>query len=189
MILSTILYYLASSSAVLFYGIGINRTISINDDLSESLISCFKSLTTGISTAALSYLIVIWLLVPADLSELAPLVAILFFIIFTSLSEIFIGIGISKTPTEFSITLLSIFLGLNEGISLGYSVLITSVCIISFYFLVIIFHSVTERINFYTNRNSLKIYAILLLCLACAIIAICGSNSSWLILSLGGGAQ
>lgn len=186
MILSLILYYIASSSAVLFYGIGINRTVSIRGSFSDNFVSCFKALVTGASTTALSYLVTRWLLVPVHLSELFPLVAVVFFLIFTTLSEIFIGIGLDNTPTEFTIPLLSVLLGINEGTALGLAVLVTCTCIISFYLFVIVFHAVKERISFYTTDGGLKTYAVLLLCLAAAVIAISGCNSSWLSLVLGG---
>ncbi|MBQ0052579.1 MAG: hypothetical protein KBT11_11050 [Treponema sp.] len=189
MILTTLFYYLATSSAVLFYGIGINRTVSIKDDMSEAMFSCFKSLTTGASTSALTYLVTTWLLIPIHLAELYPLLAILFFVIFNTLTEIFFGIRMTNTNAEFTITLLSVFLGLNEGLSIGYAVIITCTCIISFFVLVLIFHSIKERISFYTTQDSLKIYSIMLLCLAVTMIAICGSNITWLNLSLGGGAK
>lgn len=189
MILSVILYYLAASSAVLFYGIGINRTVSIKGTFSDNLVSCFKALAAGASTSALTYLVVMWLLVPVHLAELYPLVALIFFLIFTTLSEIFIGIGIRNTPTEFTIPLLSVFLGVNEGFSIGVAVIITCTCIISFYLLMIIFHAVKGRISFYTTGGGLKTYAVLLLCLAAAIIAISGSNGTWLNFVLTGGAK
>ncbi|MDY2843885.1 MAG: hypothetical protein SOT81_07890 [Treponema sp.] len=189
MILGTILYYIATSSAVLFYGIGINRTISIKDNFSDSLISCFKALMTGASTTALTYLISMWLLVPVHLAEIYPILAVVLFLIFTTLSEIFIGIGLDNTPTEFTIPLLSVFLGINEGLSIGLAVIITCTCIVSFYLLVIIFHSVKERISFYTTDSGLKTYAVLLICLAAAIIAISGCNNTWLSMIFGGGAK
>lgn len=189
MILGTVFYYIASASAVLFYGIGINRTVSIKDNFSDSLVSCFKALASGASATAMTYLVTMWLLSPVQLCELYPVVAVIFFLIFTTLSEIFIGIASSTAPTEFTIPLLSVFLGINEGLALGYAVIITCSCIISFYLLVIVFHCVKERVSFYTTGSGLKTYAVLLLCLAVIIIAICGSNGTWIILSLGGGAK
>lgn len=185
MILNLILYYIASSSAVLFYGIGINRTVSIEGNFSDNFVLCFKSLASGASATALTYLVSMWLLIPVHLAELYPLVAVVFFLIFTTLSEIFIGIGLNNTPTELTIPLLSVLLGINEGTSLGLAVIITCSCIISFYLLVIIFHAVKERIYFYTTDGGLKTYAVLLLCLAAIAIAIFGCNSSWFSLVLG----
>ncbi len=189
MILGTILYYIASSSAILFYGIGINRTISINDNFYDSLLSCFKALVTGASVTAVSYLVSMWILIPVHLAEIYPLLTVVIFLIFTTLSEIFIGIGLGSAQTEFTIPLLSIFLGINEGTSIGFAVIITCTCIISFYLLVIVFHVVKERISFYASDSGLKKYAVLLICLAAIVIAICGCNTSWLAFIFYGGEK
>lgn len=187
--LSSMIYYLLSASAVLFYGIGINKSISHSDLLSASVLTCFKSLFAAGSATAVSYLLVNWLLVPVQLSDLFPFVATLLFIFFSTLIEIFIGIGIRQSPVDFSIPLLSVFLGLNEGIGIASAVTISCVSIISFYCMVIIFHCVRERISFYTVEKGLKTYCVLLLCLAVVIIAICGFNVSWFNIYLGGGVK
>lgn len=185
MIVTLILYYIIVSSAVLFYGIGINRTVSISGSVSDNFVSCFKALATASSTSAMTFLVTSWLLLPVHLAELFPLVAIIFFLIFTTLSEIFIGFGLDNTPTEFTIPLLSVFLGVNEGVSIGYAVVITCSCIISWYLLVIVFHAAKERVCFYTNDKGLKTYAVLLLCLAIIMVAISGCASSFLSFILG----
>ena len=187
--LATVFYYLLSASAVLFYGIGLNKSISHSDSFSSSLLTCFKSLFAASSTTAVSYLLVNWLLIPIQLAELFPFVATLLFILFSTLTEIFIGVGIRQSPVDFSIPLLAVFLGLSEGISMGLSVTISCMSIISFYCMLIIFHCVRKRICFYTTEKGLKTYCVLLLCLAVIMIAIYGFNVSWLNLYLGGGAK
>ena len=186
---STILYYFISSSAVLYYGIGINKTISHADSFSTSTLTCVKSLFAAGSTTAISYLLVQWLLIPVQLSELFPFIATLVFVLFTTITEIFIGIGVRESPIDFSIPLLAVLLGLNEGTSIGYSVLISCVCILSFYSMVLIFHCVKERIGFYSKEGGIKTYCVLLLCLAVIMIAIGGFNVSWFNLYLDGGAK
>ena len=186
---STIVYYLLSASAVLFYGIGINKSISHSASLASSVLTCFKSLFSAGSATAVSWLLVNWLLVPVQLVELFPLVSALIFIFFSTLIEIFIGIGIRQSPIDCSIPLLSVFLGINEGIGIASAVVISCVSIISFYCMVIIFDCVRQRISFYTVEKGLKIYCILLLCLAVVIIAICGFNVSWMNVYLEGGAK
>ena len=186
---STILYYLLSASAVLFYGIGVNKTISHADSLSSSVLTCFKSLFSAGCATAISYLLVQWILVPADLSELFPFVATLIFVLFSTVTEILMSLGVKQSPSDFSIPLLSVFLALSEGCGIGYAVLISTTSILSFYAMVIIFHTVKERIGFYSNEGELKTYCVLLLCLAFIMIAICGFNVSWFNLYLGGGAK
>ena len=186
---SAVIYYLLSASAVLFYGIGINKSISHVDSFSSSLLTCIKSLFSAGSTAAVSYLLVNWLLVPIQLAELFPFVATLLFIFFSTLVEIFVGIGVRQSPIDFSIPLLSVFLGLNEGIGIASAVIVSCVSIISFYSVVIIFQCVRERISFFTVEKGLKSYCVLLLCLAVVITALCGFNVSWFNIYLDGGLK
>jgi len=186
---SVIIYYILSASAVLFYGIGINKSISHSESFSSSTLTCVKSLCSASSTVAVTYLLDNWLLVSVQLSELFPFLAAMIFILFTTLTEIFVGIGIRQSPIDFSIPLLSVFLGLGEGISLGSCVVIACTCIISFYCMVIIFHCVRERVCFYSSEGGLKSYCILLICLAVIMVAITGFNISWFNLYLGEGAK
>lgn len=187
--LSIVIYYLLSSSAVLFYGIGLNKTISHSDSFSMASLTCFKSLFAACSTTAISYLMVNWLLVPVQLTEIYPFIATLLFILFSTFTEIFIGIGVRHSPVDFSIPLLSVFLALNEGNSIGAAVLISAMCVISFYTMVLMFHCVKQRVSFYTVEGGLKTYCVLLVCLAFIMIAICGFNITWLNLYLDGGAK
>ncbi|MBQ9205981.1 MAG: hypothetical protein IJ158_04645 [Treponema sp.] len=187
--ISTFIYYFLSASAVLFYGIGINKSISHADSFSSSLLTCIKSLCATSASTAVAYLFVNWLLVPVQLSELYPFFATLIFILFTTLTEIFVGVGISQSPIDFSIPLLSVFLGLGEGISIASAVLISCTCVLSFYSMAIVFHCVRERVSFYTDEGGLKMYCVLLLCLALIMIAISGFNVSWFNLYLSGGAK
>lgn len=187
--LSIIIYYLLTSSAVLFYGIGINKSISHSDNFSMTMLTCVKSLFSASSTTAVSYLLISWILIPAQITEIYPFIATLIFILFSTLIEIFIGIGVRQSPVDFSIPLLSVFLALSEGISLGSAVVIACMCIISFYSMVLVFHCVRQRVSFYTVEGGLKSYCVLLVCLAFIMVAICGFNISWFNIYLDGGAK
>jgi Na+-translocating ferredoxin:NAD+ oxidoreductase RnfA subunit len=173
---SVIIYYFLASSAVLFYGIGINKSISHSEDFSATMLTCIKSLFAAGSATAVTFLFSRWLLIPVHLTEIYPFIATLIFILFSTFVEIFIGIGIRKSPVDFSIPLLSVFLALNEGMTIGSAVVIACVCIISFYGMVLVFHCVRQRVSFYTVEGGLKNYCVLLICLAFIMIAICGFN-------------
>ncbi|WP_191014167.1 hypothetical protein [Treponema zioleckii] len=187
--LHTILYYILASSAVLFYGIGIHRIASIKGNDSEIVLSAVKALSTTASTTSLSYLLVDWLLIPAQLTELFPLVTILVFLVISLIIEIFLGVGLQKSPLEFSVPFLSTLLGMGEGISLAHAVVISCSCILSFYLLIIIFHSVKERVSFYAPKTGLKSYSVILLSLAVVILAVCGWNTSWFNFVFAGGSN
>lgn len=184
--LELIFYYIAFASAMLFYGIGINRTVSLHEDYSSLSLAFFKGLITSSSTTAVSYLVISWLLTQNGLEELYPVVVIMIYIIFLLFVEIFVGVGIRASGAEFTIPLLSVLLGLNEGISIGRAVVITCCCISSFYIMIGIFYAVGERVKFYRNEKSMYLFCVLLVSLAAIILALCGWNASWISLALGG---
>ncbi len=183
----TFLFYTIIASSVLFYGIGINRTVFIQKKLPGTFLTCFKALFSSAATTMLSYALSNGILVPLQLEELFPLMTILIFMLFSQLVEIFVGIGLNKVSAEFVIPLLSSMLGLAEGLSFGCAVLISCSSIISFYLLTIIFYSVQDRVSFYTTKKDLNMYYVLLVCIAILIITITGVNVSWLYLSNDGG--
>lgn len=187
--LSAAVYYLLTASSVLFYGIGLSKTVSHSDSLSQSMLTCFKSLFSAGSATAVSYLLINWLLVPVQLVEIFPFLAALIFILTSTLTEIFIGVGSGQSPVDFSIPLLSVFLGLNEGLSLGLAVTIACMSIISFYCVLIVFHCVRKRVGFHASGGGLGVCAVLLLSLALVMMAIYGLNVSWLNVYPGGGVE
>lgn len=187
--ISTMIYYLLPASAVLFYGVGINKSIPHNDSFQSSALTCVKSICSASAATSVTYLFVNWLLVPAQLSELYPFFATLIFILCTTLTEIFVDIGIRQSPMDFSVPLLSVFLGLGEGVSVGSSVIIACMSILSFYSVIVVFHCVRERVRFHTQEGGLRSYCALLLCLAVIMLAISGLSISWLNLYLDGGAK
>ena len=185
--ISTFLFYTVVASSVLFYGIGINRTVFIQKRLPGIVMTCFKALFSSAATTMLSYMLSNAILVPLHLEELFPLMTLFIFILFSQLVEIFVGIGLNKVSAEFVIPLLSSILGLRESFSIGSAVLISCSSIISFYLLTGIFYAVQDRVSFYTTKKGLNMYYVLLLCLAILIITITGLNASWLYVSLEGG--
>ena len=178
--ISVVIYYIASASAVFFYGIGLGRTMSLKDDSSKMMLSFIKALSTVSSSTAVGYLVNDWLLAPIGFSEIYPFVTLLIFLVFSIIIEIFIGVGIKKSSAEFSVTILCTLLALGEGVSLGHAVVISVSCVFSFYLLIFIFYAIRNRVSFYTNPNGIKIYPVLFVSLAAVIIAICGWNISWL---------
>ena len=67
---SVIIYYFLASSAVLFYGIGINKSISHSEDFSATMLTCIKSLFAAGSATAVTFLFSRWLLIPVHLTEI-----------------------------------------------------------------------------------------------------------------------
>ncbi len=177
--LNIVIYYILSASAILFYGIGINRVISISDNFSSLVLSCIKCLCTASATTSITYFINYFLLLPHELEELYPFIAVVIFVLISILLEIFVTIGIGKSVTEFAIPMLSVILGINEGLSLSRAIVITCSCILSFYLIIGFIYPFRIRIRTYKFDTGLKTYSLLLVFLAVIMFAISGWNSSW----------
>ena len=179
MILTTVVYYVLSSSVFLLYGIGLNNLISSNSSYGSLMLTGVKSLMSATATAAVSYLIVNALLAPAQLSELFPLVAVFVFVTFSAVIEVFIGIGLQNSITEFGVPLLCVLLALNEASSIGYAIIIVTACICAFYVLYGIVFSLRNRFDMFASAQGLRIYCMLLVSLAVILIALSAFNVSW----------
>ena len=109
----TIIYYAFFSSAVLFYGIGLNRSTLIPSS-SEVLGTLFKMLASILATTVLSWLFIQNILIPLGLAELYPLVSLLIFLGITIFFETLIRITAKTVTAEFHISYLIVLLALNE---------------------------------------------------------------------------
>ena len=87
----TFLYYLLFSSAILIYAIGLNRA-TIVTHIMQIFPLIFKSLVATISSSVLSWLFIQYILIPLNLIELYPLVALLIFTVISIFLETIIRI-------------------------------------------------------------------------------------------------
>ena len=182
MILSTAFYYVIYSSAFLLYGIGINRLLVLRENFSSLMLTFVKTLLTASSAAAISYLMVQRLLVPAGLSELYPFVVVLVYASISIIIEFFLSIGVGNSVTELTIPLLSLILALNESTGLIQAELAVCACICAFYVLVGIIYAIRLRFTTFAPKSGFWVYVLLLVSLAVIVIALRAWDVSWLTL-------
>ncbi len=180
MIVSTILYYVLSASVFLLYGVGLSNLVSQSDNYGSFMLTCIKALITSTTTVLVSYLIVNALLAPVHLSELYPLVTVIVFVIFSAVIEVFIGIGLQNSITEFGVPLLCVLLALNEARSIGYAFIIVSACVMAFYVLFGIQLAMRNRFSMFAPSLGLRVYSLILISFAIVLIALSAFNVSWI---------
>lgn len=178
--INTILFYLFSSSALLFYGIGANRTLINSESFSSRFVSFIKCLIVAAGTSSLSFILNKVLLIPMGMVELYPFIAIVLFIIISLIVEILSSIGVRSTVSEFSVPFLSVLIALNEGITYAETVVISLIGVVVFYFMNIILWCLRGRIEVHYPDAGLKTISILMLSFAVIVIAVYGYNVSWL---------
>ena len=134
--LSDILYYFVYASAVLLYGVGLDRVVVLSPKPSHGVLACLKMLLSVSASSAISYLINCYLLVPVHLTELAPFFAVLVFVLIAVFIEIIIRISAKNSVAECCVSFLCVLLGLTEGSSIASCVIISCVAVVIFYLFV-----------------------------------------------------
>ena len=177
-----VVYYAFYASAVLFYGIGLERTAVLSVAFDKSV---FRSaLQCGVSALAATFLtelIAENLLSPLGVSELYPLIALFVF------TAVLSGIGLlMHTPSvmqtgECAASYLIVLLSLSESVSSVDAVVIAVSCMLSFVFVLPVLSSLRYRIDIARAKNDgLNRYVLVMILSAILIIACAVWNVSWL---------
>ncbi|HAH62222.1 MAG TPA: hypothetical protein DCL73_09025 [Treponema sp.] len=177
-----ILYYLFYCSAVLVYGIGLNRTTVLSRSMDKTLFFLtIKNAITILCSTALSWVIIMELLIPAGLVELYPLVALLIFLSVSVFVEVLIRITTGFKTSEFGVSYLVILLALNESTDLINAVIAASGCILSLLIILPVMSALRKRIECARPRNDrMKKKSLIMLTMAVVIISLAVWNVSWL---------
>ena len=178
--LNTFLYYTLFSSIILFYGIGLSKTVEIGITKFSSLIFYFKVIISIISTTLLTWVVTQFILVPLNLVELFPLIAILFFICITIFVDSLIRLTAGMTGPEYIISLFIILISIFESSTILNTLVI---CLSSFTsFLIMIPIAIIFKKRVCTNGQKLdeKYYSLFFFFLAILMIVISVFDYNWL---------
>lgn len=178
--IKTILYYTLFSSAILLYGIGLNKVAEIGIVKFKDKIFYVKCAISILSSAVITWLITYYLLVPLKITELYPLIC---FIVYACISTFLGGIirlTAGKNTAEFAVSYLVILLSIAESSSLLMTVFICISCILSM--LLIIPFSMTFRRRVCSNGRLLdeNYYSLYFIFLAVLILILSAWDIVWL---------
>ena len=178
--LSSFFYYAFYASAVLIYGVGFERSISLSQEKRGARLKAVKMFICVSSSSALSYLFVSGFLVPVDLGELYPFVAFLIFVSISLFVEAIIRITTKTNASEFSVALLSVFLGLSESSSIAECVFASCVSSLSFFVMIPLLRAISLRLseNSPVKENSVG-YQLFATAAILMLVTLCW-NVSWL---------
>lgn len=180
MFLKTLLNYTLFSSIILFYGIGLNKSVEIGITKLASLIFYVKSLITIFSTSALTWLLTNYILLPIGLTELFPLLAVLLFICINIFVDSLIRLTSGLTAPEYAVSILIILISIFESTSFLNTLTICLSGILSI--LLMIPLSITFKKRICNNGRKLdeKYYSLFFFFIAVIIMVISVFDSSWL---------
>ncbi|MEE1211868.1 MAG: hypothetical protein UHO11_05160 [Treponema sp.] len=177
----TSIYYIFFASSVILYGAGLNSSLILSDTVHGLFLPLTKIMFSILFSCVLTWLLITNLLVPLKLLEFYPLVALIIFLIISTLLETVVRITTSRTTAEFSFSYLIILLAINESLNM-LEVIIISICsFFSFVVLIPVIYSLKKRIMLvgnmqpHGNRKSM-----LLISLAVIITLLAIGNVSWL---------
>lgn len=173
-------YYALYTSAVLIYGIGINRATIISEKPENYALLFVKMLITVISSAVLTYIIDLYLLIPVHLTELFPFVSVLIFSGVSVFIESIIRITSKTNAAELAVSLLTVILAVNESISLEQCVIISCFCTLSFYIFVPFLYAIQKRIEITRPATDFRNSSLLIISIALIILSLVAWNVSWL---------
>ncbi|AEE16803.1 hypothetical protein [Treponema brennaborense] len=132
-------------TAVLLYGVGLNQAVVLSSGVKGIALSYVKALLAAVSTVALSYVIIRYLLIPAGLQELYPLVCILVFTVIAVFFEVIVTLTTGTPVAEFSVVFLCVLLAINESVSIAEAVLFVMCCVTSFYAAIPVLYTLRKR--------------------------------------------
>lgn len=176
----TFLYYTFFASVVLIYGIGINRVAEIGITKFYDIVYYIKASISILTSSVLSWLITEFILVPLNITELYPLIALLIFICINSFLEALVRLTTGTTATEFVISFLIILLSISESTSIINSIII---CFSSYIALLILIpFSITfkKRVCFNGQFLDEKYYSLFFMFLSILIIIMSTWDIGWL---------
>ncbi len=178
--LNTFLYYAFFASAVLLYGIGLNKISEIGTVKFKNIIFYIKCGISIISSAVISWLLIHYLLVPLKIIELYPLICFIVYVCISSFLSAIINLTTGQTTTEFSISYMIILLSIGESTSLLLTLVISLSCIVAL--TAIIPFSLTFKRRICSNGHLLdeSFYSVYFIFLAILILLISAGDINWL---------
>lgn len=178
--LNNILYYMVYTSSVLIYGIGINRAVIYCDKMEHLLLKSFKLILTVETTSVLSYLVMTKLLLPANVTEMYPFIAVLIYVAIAVFIEAIIRITARTSTAEFGISFMYVLLALNESISLSECAINACIFTATFFLLIPVLHAISKRIQISRHTKEFENSSLLFISLAIIMITLLVWNVTWL---------
>ena len=178
--ISNTLYYLVYTSAILIYGVGLNRLTLICQHPYHVGLNCIKMLITVSSTSVLTYLFTKRLLTPYSLTELYPFIAVIIFTFISVFIESIIRITTGINSSEFCLSMLFILLSVNECVNLLECLLNSVVCVCAFYISIPFLYCVRKRIEVSRSVKDFENSSLLFISVAIFMILLLSWNVSWL---------
>lgn len=179
MIFDTLFLYLVFSSAVLIYGTGLKQILDYSTNPKKFFFQMLRILLTIIISVFVCRGITVLFLVPARLQELFPFVCILFTCLFSILTEMLFEYLFHIEVKELTITICSVIIAVNEGLTMLHAILTGVSCSLSFFLFLPFLYSIRCRLKFSQQQIDFKKGALIFLSIALIMLVLFSLNISW----------
>jgi len=176
----TFAFYTLFCSAVLIFGVGINKIADFQTDYKQNMAFVIKMVLSILITSLLSWVVIVTILLPLKLIELYPIVSLLIFICVNVFFEFIVRITTGKQCAEFIVSYLIVLLSLSESSSLLNTILICISCFLSFILLWPFITTFKNKLKSNGQRLSETYYSYFFFFLAILILCISVFDVSWL---------
>jgi len=177
--LNTFLYYFSFGSAVLLYGIGINKTTEIHFFTKKDIVYLLKVIFSILISSVLSYMFTDKILVPLGFVELYPVICLLIYLCITVFLEVIVRLTTNKSTTEFMFSYLVVLLAVTESESLITTILISLSCLVSIAIIIPFVFSFRKR-NLMNEKEPEKYISNLFLFIMILLLIISVLDSMWI---------
>lgn len=176
----TFAFYTLFCSAVLIYGIGINKIADFQSDVKQNLTLIIKMVVSILLTSILSWVVIITILMPLKLTELYPVTSLLIFICINVFLEAIVRITTGRQSSEFIVSYLIVLISLAESTSLINTIIICISCFLSFILLWPFIVTFKNKLASNGQRLNETYYSYFFFFLAILILCISVFDISWL---------
>ncbi len=180
MIFQTVFMYFIISSACLIYAIGIKDLLESPEYTTGMGTSYVKNIFSTSAAILIVWLLLRFLLIPYGFQILFPFLMLAILILFSILLENAWPSLFKMDTREFILGFFAVYLAISEGTTLAISFIIGITVISAFYLLAILFYSLNRKNESVIVSKHFNTVSLMLLGMACIILALYGWNVSWL---------
>lgn len=178
--ISDFFYYLFYSSAILIYGIGINRATILCETPENMILKFIKMLISVCGTAVITYAVVTKILIKCNMAELFPFIAIVLFCCISVFLEAIIRLTAKNNTSDFAVSFLIILLAVNESSSLLQCFIICIFCTVGFFAIIPFLYAIRKRIEIAYPSRYFKNSSLIFISIAVIMIILAAYSASWL---------
>lgn len=173
-------YYLLFSSAILFYGIGLGRIVTIHDNYKSLLFAFLRTLIIVELTSIVAGFFTRTVLSRLNLFDFFPFFTLIIFLFFTALINYVIYKAVKDFSFYFSTTFLFSLLAVQESSNFIELSVIALACVLTFYLIQILLVAFKKRFDFFVPPEKIHAVSLIYINIAILIFSIFAWNVSWL---------